>query len=60
MTGAVPSWEKQGPTAWAQCPRCGGWFPVAVALMALRTIELCCPMCSGAFKPEAARDTMLP
>lgn len=60
MTVAAPSWEKQGSTAWAQCPRCSTWIPVAATLLALRTIDLCCPACSAAFKPEDARDSVLP
>ncbi|MCZ7564082.1 MAG: hypothetical protein M5U08_10005 [Burkholderiales bacterium] len=60
MSGATPAWEKQGATAWAQCPQCASWFPVAVPLVALGAVDLRCPGCGAAFRPEAARDVLLP
>lgn len=60
MTRAAPFWEKQGATAWAKCPRCATWLPVAATLLASRTIELCCPACNAAFRPEEAGDSVLP
>lgn len=47
--------EKTGNANWAQCPECGHWFHVSIALLNLETVDLICPDCSAAFAPADAK-----
>lgn len=40
--------EKRGSAAWAQCPRCAGWLPVGLTLLASQ-VKMHCPTCHHEF-----------
>jgi hypothetical protein len=51
----APPGEKRGNTAWCQCARCAGWFPIAPSLARELAIALHCPHCHAEFQASEAK-----
>ena len=49
-------WDRDGNTQHQQCPACKSYFPVSAALSAAVEIDMICPSCHHAFRPEGRAD----